>query len=87
MKSNSPSRWGNKFGIILLPVEYHKTVGGSNPLDCIKIAKAMLDRKKQSLEAHFSYQIGYYVMSYLGSKVNTQNLKVKQLDSNEKVDI
>ncbi|PON33638.1 O-acyltransferase [Parasponia andersonii] len=68
MRSNSESSWGNKFGFILLPVKYHKT-SGTDPLLYVKRAKVMLDRKKQSLEAHFSYKTGYYVMTYLGSKV------------------
>ena len=69
MRSNSESRWGNKFGFILLPIKYHKT-SGTDPLQYVKRAKVMIDQKKQSLEAPFSYKIGYYVMSYLGSKVN-----------------
>ncbi|KAL5562487.1 hypothetical protein UlMin_032234 [Ulmus minor] len=67
MSSNSDSRWGNQFGIILLPVGYHKS--GPDPLMYLKRAKVMIDRKKQSLEAHFSYRIGYYVMNYVGSKM------------------
>uniref|UniRef100_A0A5B7BHR8 Putative O-acyltransferase WSD1-like n=1 Tax=Davidia involucrata TaxID=16924 RepID=A0A5B7BHR8_DAVIN len=67
MRSNSGSRWGNKFGMVLLPIYYHK--GGADPLQHVKRAKTMLDRKKQSLEAHFSYKIGYFVMSYLGPKL------------------
>lgn len=70
MKDNSGSRWGNKFGMILLPVYYHKS-GADHPLQYLKKAKAMIDRKKKSLEAHFSYKIGYLVMTYLGSKVKT----------------
>jgi hypothetical protein len=69
MKDKSGSRWGNKFGMILLPVYYHKS--GSDPLQYLKRAKVMIDQKKQSLEAHFSYKIGYFVMSSLGSKVDT----------------
>lgn len=67
MESKSGSRWGNKFGIMLLPVYYHK--GHGSPLDYIKTAKKMVDRKKRSLEAHFSYRIGYFVMNFIGSKV------------------
>ncbi|XVE66812.1 hypothetical protein DITRI_Ditri08aG0109500 [Diplodiscus trichospermus] len=66
MMGNPEARWGNKFGVILLPVYYQK--GGNNPLGYLKRAKAMLDRKKHSLEAHFSYKIGDLVMSLLGSK-------------------
>lgn len=67
MKDNSRSRWGNKFGMVLLPVYYHKN--GADPLQYLRRAKVMIDRKKQSLEAHFSYKIGHLVMTYLGSKV------------------
>lgn len=77
MKSKSQSRWGNKFGIMLFPIEYYKRNTVSDPLDCVKRAKAMIDRKKRSLEAHFSYQIGYYVMSYLGSKVKYTKFESK----------
>ncbi|KAK3018577.1 hypothetical protein RJ639_004302 [Escallonia herrerae] len=66
MKSNSPTRWGNKFGMLLLPVHYHRS--HSDPLQYVKRAKAMIDRKKLSLEAHFSYGIGNFVMSCFGSK-------------------
>ncbi|KAI9128460.1 hypothetical protein K1719_001453 [Acacia pycnantha] len=68
MRSNSGARWGNKFGMILLPVSYL----GSNctdPLEYVRRAKAMIDRKKQSLEAHFSYTVGDFVMSTFGAKV------------------
>ncbi|OIW00829.1 hypothetical protein TanjilG_08268 [Lupinus angustifolius] len=67
MKSNSGARWGNKFGMILLPVYYHRS-NNSNPLEYLKRAKAMIDRKKQSFEALFSYKIGDIVMSTLGPK-------------------
>ncbi|KAK7253201.1 hypothetical protein RIF29_37727 [Crotalaria pallida] len=67
MKSNSGARWGNKFGMILLPIYYHRS-SNSDPLEYLKRAKAMIDRKKQSLEAHFSYKVGDLVMSTLGPK-------------------
>ncbi|KAA8536212.1 hypothetical protein F0562_028690 [Nyssa sinensis] len=67
MRSKSGSRWGNKFGMMLLPVFYHK--GGADSLHFVKRAKKMIDRKKLSLEAHFSYNIGYFVMCYLGPKL------------------
>ncbi|KAK2665049.1 hypothetical protein Ddye_003623 [Dipteronia dyeriana] len=67
MKSNSGSPWGNKFGMLLLPVYYHKSSG--NPLDYLRRAKTMIDRKKQSLEGHLSYNIGNILMSCFGPKV------------------
>ncbi|XVF67553.1 hypothetical protein PTKIN_Ptkin10aG0130500 [Pterospermum kingtungense] len=65
---NSKARWGNKFGLILLPVYYHKGGSGNSSLEYLKRAKVMIDRKKHSLEAHFSYKIGDLVMSLLGPK-------------------
>ncbi|KAL4555787.1 hypothetical protein LXL04_038415 [Taraxacum kok-saghyz] len=66
MKKNSGSGWGNKFGIMLLPIYYHKN--GSDPLQYLKRAKMMIDRKKLSLEAFLSYHIGHFVMNTLGPK-------------------
>lgn len=67
MKKNTGSGWGNKIGIMLLPVYYHKKC--SDPLEYLKRAKLMIDRKKLSLEALLSHQIGYFVMKYFGAKV------------------
>lgn len=66
MDSKTGTRWGNKFGMILLPLYYHK--GGSDPLQYLRTAKTMIDRKKLSLEAYFSYKIGHFVMHLLGVK-------------------
>lgn len=67
MKGNPGLRWGNKFGILLLPVRYHRSRG--DPLEYLRRAKSMIDRKKKSLEAHFSYKIGDIIMTYLGARV------------------
>ncbi|KAK6946091.1 O-acyltransferase, WSD1-like, N-terminal [Dillenia turbinata] len=67
MKTKSGSRWGNRFGIFLLPVYYHK--GTTDPLEYVRRAKKIMDRKKQSLEAHFSYAIGNLVMTLFGPEV------------------
>lgn len=67
MKKNAGSGWGNKFGIMLLPVYYHKN--GSDPLQYLKRAKMMIDRKKLSLEAFLSYQLGNFIMSCFGAKL------------------
>ncbi|KAI3947740.1 hypothetical protein MKX01_034405 [Papaver californicum] len=69
VKSKSVSSWwGNKFGFMLLPIYHHKNVD-NDPLQYVKRAKDMLDKKKLSLEAHVSYAIGNFVMSFLGPKV------------------
>ncbi|KAE9612790.1 hypothetical protein Lal_00027575 [Lupinus albus] len=67
MKSNSGAKWGNKFGMILLPVYYHRS-NSPNQLEYLKRAKAMIDKKKKSLEAPFSYKVGAIVMSTVGPK-------------------
>ncbi|KAI7729413.1 hypothetical protein M8C21_010251 [Ambrosia artemisiifolia] len=68
MKKNAGATgWGNKVGIVLLPVYYHRN--RSDPLQYLKRAKMMMDRKKLSMEAVLSHQIGYFVMKYFGAKV------------------
>ncbi|KAK9677708.1 hypothetical protein RND81_11G161200 [Saponaria officinalis] len=67
MKNNSGTRWGNRFGMMLLPIYCH--IENEDPLNYVKRAKKMIDQKKQSLEAHFSYAIGNLVMSLFGPKI------------------
>ncbi|KAI3445965.1 hypothetical protein Pfo_002630 [Paulownia fortunei] len=69
MNGNSGARWGNKFGVILLPVYYHK--GDSDPLQFVKRAKAMIDKKKLSLEAPFSYKLLDSITSLFGAKLSS----------------
>lgn len=61
------SEWGNRFGFVLLPTSLRKNV--CDPLEYVHQAKTILDRKKQSLEAHFAYYGGALIMSILGPKV------------------
>ncbi|XP_028945339.1 wax ester synthase/diacylglycerol acyltransferase 11-like isoform X1 [Malus domestica] len=68
LESNSESSWGNKFGMFLLPIYYHKS-SDLDPLVYLKRAKLVLDRKKQSLEADFSYKVGCFLITYFGAKV------------------
>ncbi|KAL0454271.1 UNVERIFIED_CONTAM: O-acyltransferase WSD1 [Sesamum latifolium] len=67
INSKSGTCWGNKFGTLLLPVYYHSS--GSDPLQFVKRAKTMIDKKKLSLEAPFSYKVGDLVMSLFGPKL------------------
>ncbi|KAL3651778.1 hypothetical protein CASFOL_004780 [Castilleja foliolosa] len=67
MDSKSGSRWGNKFGMLLLPIYYHR--GVSDPIQFVKRAKVMIDKKKLSLEAPFSYKVGDLIMSLFGAKI------------------
>ncbi|KAB5520750.1 hypothetical protein DKX38_025069 [Salix brachista] len=64
--SGSQSRWGNRFGFILLPTFYHKH--NVDPLEHVRRAKKMIDRKKQTAEAHFAYRIAHLAMSLRGPK-------------------
>ncbi|KAH6767100.1 hypothetical protein C2S52_018083 [Perilla frutescens var. hirtella] len=67
METRSGTRWGNKFGMLLLPIYYHK--GSSDPIQFVRRAKTMIDKKKLSLEGPFSYAIGNLVMSLFGPKI------------------
>ncbi|GAB4855279.1 hypothetical protein Ancab_023899 [Ancistrocladus abbreviatus] len=68
-QETSDSRtWSSKFGTILLPVYYHKASSVDVLLGYVKRDKSMLDRKKQSLEAHFSYFLGTLAMTCFGPK-------------------
>ncbi|GKB61925.1 O-acyltransferase WSD1-like protein [Tanacetum coccineum] len=66
MKKTTGSGCGNKFGIMLLPVYYHKN--DSDPFRYFKRPKVMIDRKKSSLEAFLAYQIGNFIMKFFGAK-------------------
>lgn len=63
---NNPIRWGNKLGYVLLPFPIIKC---SNPLDYVKAGKAIANRKKSSMEAHFAYFIAALLLKLLGGKV------------------
>ncbi|KAI3809859.1 hypothetical protein L1987_19461 [Smallanthus sonchifolius] len=68
MKKNAGTAgWGNKLGVMLLPVYYHSN--RSDPLEYLKRAKMMMDRKKLSMEAFLSHQIGHFVMKFFGAKL------------------
>ncbi|XP_076956305.1 wax ester synthase/diacylglycerol acyltransferase 5-like [Bidens hawaiensis] len=67
MKKNAGTpMWGNKLGVMLLPIYYH--INESNPLHYLKRAKIMMDKKKLSMEAFLSHQIGCFVMKFFGAK-------------------
>lgn len=71
MDSKDGTRFGNKFGMLMLPVYYHGNC--SNPIDFLRRAKLMIDKKKLSLEAPFSYKVGDLVMSIFGPKVGEKS--------------
>ncbi|XP_064959300.1 wax ester synthase/diacylglycerol acyltransferase 11-like [Musa acuminata AAA Group] len=59
------TKWGNLIGYIILPFEIfnHK-----DPLDYVRRGKAIADRKKNSLEAIFTYKSAELVVKCLGIK-------------------
>ncbi|CAO2142550.1 unnamed protein product [Urochloa humidicola] len=59
--------WGNKIGQIILP--FHIAMH-DDPLEYVKIAKKIVDRKKHSLEVFFTHGIGKRVTKLLGVKVS-----------------
>ncbi|KAM7264375.1 hypothetical protein ACFE04_002058 [Oxalis oulophora] len=63
---NNRTPQGNQFGMILLPIYFHKA--GNDPLEYVRRAKVMIDRKKKSLEAYLTYVLGDFVMSWFGTK-------------------
>lgn len=67
ISGNSKTAWGNKFAMILFPITYLKR--DLNALAYIARAKAVMDRKKNSMEARLCYIIGNLVFALLGSKV------------------
>ncbi|XP_031495049.1 wax ester synthase/diacylglycerol acyltransferase 11-like [Nymphaea colorata] len=68
MKGNGNVKWGNKLGymIIPIPMKMHK-----DPMDYVREAKAIADRKKMSLEAYFSYYGGLLIAKLFGFKLAT----------------
>ncbi|CAH1432771.1 unnamed protein product [Lactuca virosa] len=58
--------WGNKIGYSLLPF---KIALRKDPLDYIRDAKAIMDRKKASLEPLFTYSFANLVHKFFGIKV------------------
>lgn len=66
MEKNTKAKWGNWVGYILLPLN----IGfKKDPLDYIRTAKAIIDRKKHSLEVLCTSAIANFVLRFFGVKV------------------
>ncbi|CAL9008860.1 unnamed protein product [Prunus brigantina] len=65
MAKKSKARWGNRFGYILIPFTIALQDG---PLDYVRQAKAVIDRKKHSLEAFCTYLIANVLIKIIGAK-------------------
>ncbi|KAL2939385.1 O-acyltransferase WSD1 [Bienertia sinuspersici] len=63
INSNRLSGWGNKTGIVLLPICCRNSL---HPLDHVRAMKATMDKKKHSYEAYFVYKTIDFLV-YLGS--------------------
>uniref|UniRef100_A0A0D6R6X2 Uncharacterized protein n=1 Tax=Araucaria cunninghamii TaxID=56994 RepID=A0A0D6R6X2_ARACU len=69
MESGKKARWGNNLGymIVNLPMVKHE-----NPLDYVRAAAVMARRKKQSLEAPFTYASGTLLLRLTNVEVATR---------------
>ncbi|XP_074367898.1 wax ester synthase/diacylglycerol acyltransferase 11-like [Apium graveolens] len=65
MEKGSKVRWGNLIGYVLLPITIALP---DDPLDYVRKAKAIVDRKKSSLEAICSYSVGRIILELFGLK-------------------
>ncbi|MBA0763124.1 hypothetical protein Gotri_012635 [Gossypium trilobum] len=68
MKKKSKAKWGNKLGFICFPFTIALRL---DPLDYIRQAKTIADRKKLSLLALCTYLINNCVVKLFGSKVSS----------------
>ena len=66
MEKGSKAKWGNWIGSVLLPFVIALR---DDPLDYVRQAKAIIDRKKHSREAIFTFFIIKMVLKLFGSKV------------------
>ncbi|CAN1309291.1 Wax ester synthase/diacylglycerol acyltransferase 11 [Linum perenne] len=65
MEKDTQVKWGNWIGFILLPF----TIGiRDDPLEYVREAKAVVDRKKRSLESLFTFSIAELVLKLFGIK-------------------
>ncbi|XVF33171.1 hypothetical protein REPUB_Repub17cG0145600 [Reevesia pubescens] len=65
MEKDGEAKWGNKFGYVILPF----TIAiRDDPLDYVREAKAIADRKKRSLEAISTAFIAELVLKFFGVK-------------------
>ncbi|THU72692.1 hypothetical protein C4D60_Mb04t14860 [Musa balbisiana] len=62
---HSGTKWGNYIGYIILPFSIFKY---KDPMDYIRKAKEIAGRKKNSLEAIFTYKSGELIVKCLGIK-------------------
>ncbi|GAB2261635.1 hypothetical protein Droror1_Dr00002632 [Drosera rotundifolia] len=69
------SGWGNKSGTVLVPMKLLRSKDELHPLENVKRIKSMMDRKKQSYEAHITYLSIPSTSNLFGLKVAAWLLK------------
>eukprot|EP00250_Pteridium_aquilinum_P009153 c18476_g1_i1 orf=277-1923(-) len=69
MQGGSQARWGNDMGYVILPVPVSPC---ENPLEYVYKAKSIIDKKKLSLGAAFSYRSGTMLMNLTGPEMPTR---------------
>ncbi|KAL8129205.1 hypothetical protein V2J09_018360 [Rumex salicifolius] len=69
MKNGSGSSWGNKFGLFSVPINCNQDP--VHPLQHVTRMKSIMDRKKQSFEAHLLHSSLAFALSFLGSKMGS----------------
>lgn len=69
MRGGSQARWGNDMGYVFLPVPI---CAYEDPLQYVYEAKSILDRKKLSWGAAFSYKSGTLLMNLTGPEMPTK---------------
>lgn len=67
MAKGSKCRWGNWIGYIVLPfsIAFY-----DDPLEHLRRAKSIIDRKKNSLEAVLTFVVGKILFKLLGVQVS-----------------
>ncbi|KAK2993873.1 hypothetical protein RJ640_003985, partial [Escallonia rubra] len=65
MEKDTEAKWGNWIGYVLMP--FTIALRG-DPLDYVREAKATIDRKKNSLEAWYTFSIAELVLKLFGIK-------------------
>ncbi|KAH0764791.1 hypothetical protein KY285_000662 [Solanum tuberosum] len=68
MEKDTEAKWGNWIGFVLFPL---KVALRDDPLDYIREAKATIDRKKNSLEAFYTFSISELALKIFGIKTSS----------------
>ncbi|KAL8113212.1 wax ester synthase/diacylglycerol acyltransferase 11-like [Apium graveolens] len=71
MEKGSKVKWGNRFSFVLVPITIALL---DDPLDYVRKAKAIVDRKKLSFEAIFYYFLGRVLLNLFGLEITSAGL-------------